>query len=87
MTLLNVYNGTTRRWYRMTIRPEDKMTNLEKVRRKKGLTQVDLEKKSGVPHKTIREYEQGRNNINNAKAYIVVSLSEALEVPVREIMN
>ena len=63
------------------------MTNLEKVRRNVGMTQVELEEKSGISYKTIREYEQGRSNINNARVCIVVALADALGVRVTDIMN
>lgn len=62
-------------------------TNLEIARREAGISRVELAKRSGVPLATIAEYEQGRNNINNARACIVVDLADALEVPVKKIMN
>lgn len=62
-------------------------TNLEKARRAAGLSREKLAELSGIPWGTIKEYEQGRNNINNARAHIVVDLAEALGVPVQQIMN
>ena len=62
-------------------------TNLEKARRTAGISRKKLGEISGIPERTIEEYERGRNNINNARAYIVVDLAEALGVPVQQIMN
>lgn len=63
------------------------ITPLGAVRREIGLTQKELAEKSGVSLFTIQEYEKGRNDINNARCIIVVSLAEALGVPVQKIMN
>lgn len=63
------------------------VTNFERVRRESGMTQQILSEKSGIPVVTLREYEQGRRNINNARAIIVVSLADALGVSVKDIMN
>lgn len=62
-------------------------TNLEKARREVGISRVELAKRSGVPRATIAEYEQGRNNIDNARCILVVKLADALGVPVKKILN
>lgn len=62
-------------------------TPLEVARRAAGLTRQQLSQKSGVSFGTIKEYEQRRNNINNARAVIVVDLADALGVPVQKILN
>ncbi len=62
-------------------------TPLEIARRAAGLTRQKLADLSGVSMKTIKEYEQGRNNINNARAIIVSDLADALGVPVKKILN
>lgn len=62
-------------------------TPLEVARRSAGLTRQQLSKKSGISLGTIKEYEQRRNNINNARAVIVVDLADALGVPVQKILN
>lgn len=62
-------------------------TNLEIARRAAGMTRDELARKSGVKSDTIKEYEWGRNNINNARACIVVDLADALGVPVKKILN
>lgn len=62
-------------------------TPLEVARRAAGLTRQQLSKKSGISLGTIKEYEQRRNNINNARAVIVVDLADALGVPVQKILN
>lgn len=62
-------------------------TPLESARRAAGLTRQKLSELSGVSLKTIKEYEQGRNNINNARAIIVSDLADALHVPLKKILN
>jgi transcriptional regulator with XRE-family HTH domain len=34
--------------------------NLKRIRKEKGLTQIDLAKRAGLSHSTIAEIEQGR---------------------------
>ena len=63
------------------------VTNLERIRREVGMTQKSLSEKSGVCVATIKEYEMGRCDINNARIYLVVALSDALGVSVKDIMN
>ncbi len=62
-------------------------TKLAIARKSANLTQKQLATKSGVSLGTIREYERGRNNINNARVIIVADLADAIGVSVREIMN
>lgn len=64
-------------------------TNLKIMRVRLGLSQKELAEQSGVPIRTIQQYEQRQKNINKASAEYIVSLSnilfcspaELLEVP------
>ncbi len=61
-------------WYR-TANPE---TNLKSLRRKVGLSQRELAELSGVPVRTIQQYEQRQKSINKAQAEYLVMLAKAL---------
>ena len=52
--------------------------NLKRLRRLNGYTQMLLAKKTGVPLRTIQQYEQGQKNINKAQADAVARLALAL---------
>ena len=53
-------------------------TNLKQKRIMAGLTQLQLAKLSGVPLRTLQQYEQGQKDINKARADYVFALSRAL---------
>lgn len=53
-------------------------TNLKLLRKKAGLSQRELSELSGVPLRTIQQYEQRRKNINKAQAEYLMMLSKAL---------
>lgn len=58
-----------------TAKPE---TTLKLLRQKVGLSQRELAELSGVPVRTIQQYEQRQKNINKAKAEYLVMLAQAL---------
>ncbi|MCR5080148.1 MAG: helix-turn-helix domain-containing protein [Treponema sp.] len=62
-------------------------TNLKKYRLAAGLSQSELAEASGIPVRTIQQYEQRVKNINAAKAESVIALSKALECPVEMLME
>ena len=62
-------------------------TNLKKMRIKNGLSQSDLAKTSGVPLRTIQQYEQRQKDINHARAEYIVMLSSALNCDPRHILE
>jgi transcriptional regulator with XRE-family HTH domain len=43
-----------------------------------GLTQSQLSEETGIPIKTIQQYEQGRKDINKAQAEYVIKLAQVL---------
>ncbi len=53
-------------------------TNLKRLRKSVGLSQRELSEMSGVPLRTIQQYEQRQKSINKAQAEYLVMLSKAL---------
>lgn len=69
---------------RHTAKPE---TNLKLFRQNAGLSQRELAEQSGVPLRTIQQYEQRQKNINKAQAEYLVMLSRALCCVVEDLME
>ena len=75
----------------------DKMTELYKARKPAcnlktrrlaaGLSQSELAVASGVPLRTIQQYEQKQKDINAAKAESVISLTKALDCSAEDLME
>lgn len=53
-------------------------TNLKLQRQKAGLSQRELAELSGIPARTIQQYEQRQKNINKAQAEYLVMLAKVL---------
>ena len=62
-------------------------TNLKQKRLEAGLSQSELSKLSGVPVRTIQQYEQRQKNINSAKVESVLSISKALSCDINDILE
>lgn len=62
-------------------------SRLKWYRENKGMTQQYLAEKSGVNLRSIQNYEQGFKDINGAKVTTVLSLAEALDCDVYEIIQ
>ena len=62
-------------------------TNLKKRRIGAELSQSELAKISGVPLRTIQQYEQRQKNINSAKVETVLALSQALSCDIKDILE
>lgn len=60
------------------IRKAQPETNLKRLRRIAGFSQGQLAKASGVPIRTIQQYEQRQKNINKAQAEYIFMLASAL---------
>ncbi len=60
------------------IRAAKPETNLKLLRQKAGLSQRELADLSGVPLRTIQQYEKRQKSINKAQAEYLVMLSKAL---------
>ena len=54
-------------------------TPLKKMRIKNGLSQSGLAKASGVPLRTIQQYEQRQKDLAKARAEYLIALSRALD--------
>ena len=55
-----------------------KQTNLKRRRLAVGLSQSQLAALSGIPLRTIQQYEQQQKDINNARAEYIIALSRVL---------
>ncbi|WP_296013744.1 helix-turn-helix transcriptional regulator [uncultured Treponema sp.] len=62
-------------------------TNLKLQRQTAGFSQKELSEISGVPLRTIQQYEQGQKNINSAKAETVLKLAKVLECSAEDLME
>lgn len=67
-----------------TAKPE---TNLKSLRQQAGFSQRELAELSGVPVRTIQQYEQRQKNINKAQAEYLVMLAQALCCSVEDLME
>ena len=63
------------------------MTNLELIRKAKGMSQTMLTIRSGVEQCRISAFETMRADINNARIETVATLAKALNVKAWEILN
>ena len=62
-------------------------TNLKLQRQKAGLSQCDLADLSGIPVRTIQQYEQRQKSINKAQAEYLVVLAKVLCCEVGDLME
>lgn len=62
-------------------------TNLKLLRQKVGLSQSKLADLSGIPVRTIQQYEQRQKNINKAQAEYLVLLSKILCCDILDLME
>ena len=62
-------------------------TYLKKLRQRAGLSQSQLAVETGIPVKTIQQYEQRRKDINKAQVEYVIRLSKALCCEPQEILE
>lgn len=62
-------------------------TNLKRLRQNAGLSQRQLAELSGVPVRTIQQYEQRQKRINKAQAEYLVMLSRTLCCGVEDLME
>lgn len=60
---------------------------LKRLRRYALLSQRDLADKTGIPLRTIQQYEQRQKNINHASVDYVISLSKALYCRPEELLE
>lgn len=53
-------------------------TNLKRLRRSVSITQSELAMQSGIPLRTVQQYEQRQKDINKARAEYLIALSKVL---------
>lgn len=66
---------------------ENPDTNLKKRRMDAEISQKELAEISGVPLRTIQEYEQGRKNINKAQVEYLAMLAQALCCDIKDLLE
>lgn len=62
-------------------------TNLKFLRQKAGLSQRELSELSGVPVRTIQQYEQRQKSVNKAQAAYLMSLAKVLCCEMKDLME
>ena len=62
-------------------------TRLKQIRQRAGMSQSELAEQSGVPVRTIQQYEQRQKNINKAKAEYLVMLARVLKCTAEELIE
>lgn len=62
-------------------------TNLKTLRQKAGLSQRELAECTGIPVRTIQQYEQRQKNINKAQVEYLVRLSKELYCEITDLME
>lgn len=65
----------------------NRTTKLKQYRQRAGLSQSQLAEESGVPLRTIQQYEQRQKNINMARAEYVIRLAKALYCEPEELLE
>ena len=68
-------------------RNADPRTNLKLLRERAELSQSQLARQSGIPVRTIQQYEQRQKNINKAQAESLVRLASALCCTVEDLLE
>ena len=69
------------------IRKAKQDTNLKIIRMQSGFTQKELAEISGVPVRTIQQYEQRRKNINKAQGEYLLMLAKALNCSMEQLIE
>lgn len=62
-------------------------TNLKLLRQRAHLSQRELSEQSGIPLRTIQQYEQRQKNINKAQAEYLVRLAKILCCGIEDLME
>ena len=62
-------------------------TNLKHLRTNLGISQRELANSSGVPLRTIQQYEQRQKNINKAQVDYLIKLSSALHCDITALIE
>lgn len=65
----------------------DKETNIKRLRKAASLSQNELSSLSGVPLRTLQQYEQGRKNINKAQVEYLICISKVLCCDIQDLLE
>lgn len=68
-------------------RAAQKITKLKQMRQRAGFSQSELAELSGVPLRTIQQYEQRQKNINKAQVEYLLMLAQALCCRVEDLVE
>lgn len=63
------------------------MSNLQKMRNKRGLSQSQLAKAANINVRTLQNYEQNERDINGAKITTLIDVSKALNCKISDILS
>lgn len=63
------------------------MTNLQRIRKERGISQAELSARVGINLRTLQHYEQGDRDINGAAVETVLRIADALGCDPRELME
>ena len=64
-----------------------RLHNLERIRKEKGFTRLELSKLSGVHPATINALERGLNNVDDVKLSTLINLAKALHCQVVDLLD
>lgn len=65
----------------------NKISNLQQIRKVRGMTQKDLSDESGVSLRMVQLYEQRQNDINKAQVEMVLRLAKVLGCGIEDILE
>ena len=63
------------------------MTELQKIRRERGLTQLELAARSGVSLRMVQHYERGEFNFQNVGVLVMLRLAVALQCKLSDLLS
>lgn len=63
------------------------MTNLQKIRKLRGMSQSKLAASAGINNRTLQHYEQGAKLIDNAHLSTIIKLCIALNCNIEDILE
>lgn len=60
---------------------------MKELRKRAGLTRVQLAEETGINFRTLEAYEQGRKDINGAKLKTLLKLCQALDCELEDLIT
>ncbi len=63
------------------------MSNLQSIRKKRGLSQSELARDANVSVRMIQNYEQGTNDINKAEGMTLYKISKVLHCLMEDLLE